>query len=101
MTDAASAGQVASLFSPYEMNPLGVDPLRTLLEAHIDFAAVRDHGPIGLLIAVVLVKVVLIDLAGVSGIWRALSFLCVGAVLVGIGRVYQRLILVSFWRLIR
>jgi uncharacterized membrane protein len=42
-----------------------------------------------ILIAIVLVKLVLIDLSGVSGIWRALSFLCVGAVLVGIGRVYQ------------
>src|SRR5262245_38400247 len=31
--------QVASLFSPYEFNPLGFDPLRRLLEDHIDFAA--------------------------------------------------------------
>ncbi len=46
-----------------------------------------------LLIVVVLAKVLLIDLAGVSGLWRALSFLCLGAVLVGIGRVYQRLIM--------
>ncbi len=47
----------------------------------------------GLLLAVVLVKLVLIDLADVSGFWRALSFICVGAVLVGIGRVYQRVLL--------
>ena len=47
----------------------------------------------GLLLAVVLVKLVLVDLADVSGIWRALSFICVGAVLVGIGRVYQRVLL--------
>lgn len=44
------------------------------------------------LIVAAALKVVLIDLAGVSGIWRALSFLCLGAVLIGIGLVYQRLI---------
>lgn len=37
-------------------------------------------------------KVVLIDLSGASGLWRALSFICLGAVLIGIGLVYQRLI---------
>lgn len=38
--------QVASLFSPYEFNPLGFDPFRKLLEEHIDFAALRaDPGP--------------------------------------------------------
>jgi NTE family protein len=33
--------QVATLFSPYDFNPLGFDPLRKLLEAHIDFALLR------------------------------------------------------------
>lgn len=47
-----------------------------------------------LLIAVVAIKVVVFDLAGVDGLWRALSFLCLGAVLVGIGLVYQRLVFV-------
>jgi NTE family protein len=38
--------QVASLFSPYDFNPLGFDPLRKLLEAHIDFAMLRtERGP--------------------------------------------------------
>jgi NTE family protein len=38
--------QVASLFSPYEFNPLGFDPFRQLLEDHIDFAALRvEPGP--------------------------------------------------------
>ena len=37
--------QVASLFSPYDFNPLGFDPFRKLLEAHIDFAQLRrDNG---------------------------------------------------------
>ena len=38
--------QVASLFSPYDFNPLGLDPFRKLLQAHIDFAALRaSRGP--------------------------------------------------------
>lgn len=38
------------------------------------------------------VKVFVFDTAGVTGIWRPLSFICLGAVLIGIGLVYQRLI---------
>jgi len=38
--------QVATLFSPYDFNPLGFDPFRKLLEAHIDFALLRTtRGP--------------------------------------------------------
>jgi NTE family protein len=38
--------QVASLFSPYDFNPLGFDPFRKLLEAHVDFAVLRTtRGP--------------------------------------------------------
>jgi NTE family protein len=37
---------VATLFSPYEFNPLGFDPLRKLIEAHVDFAMLRaEPGP--------------------------------------------------------
>jgi NTE family protein len=37
---------VASLFSPYDFNPLGFDPFRKLLEAHIDFTLLRtSQGP--------------------------------------------------------
>jgi NTE family protein len=43
--------QVAQLFSPYEFNPLGFDPLRKLLEDHIDFAALRGTAGPELLIA--------------------------------------------------
>jgi NTE family protein len=43
--------QVAQLFSPYEFNPLGFDPLRKLLEEHIDFAALRESAGPELLIA--------------------------------------------------
>jgi uncharacterized membrane protein len=37
-------------------------------------------------------KVFLYDLAGITGLWRALSVICLGLVLVGIGLVYQKLI---------
>jgi NTE family protein len=38
--------QVATLFSPYDFNPLGFDPFRKLLEAHVDFARLRaGRGP--------------------------------------------------------
>lgn len=43
--------QMASLWSPYEFNPLGFDPLRRLLSESIDFAKLRSSSPIELLIA--------------------------------------------------
>jgi len=43
--------QVASLFSPYDFNPLGFDPFRKLLEAHVDFALLRTSPGPELLIA--------------------------------------------------
>jgi NTE family protein len=43
--------QVASLFSPYELNPLGFDPLRKLLLDHVDFAELRRTSGPELLIA--------------------------------------------------
>lgn len=46
-----SLAQMASLWSPYEFNPLGFDPLRRLLAESIDFEALRNSSPIELLIA--------------------------------------------------
>jgi uncharacterized membrane protein len=37
-------------------------------------------------------KVFLIDMSGLTGVWRALSFIGLGLVLVGIGYLYQRLL---------
>ena len=42
---------MASLWSPYEFNPLGFDPLRRLLSESIDFDKLRTSSPIELLIA--------------------------------------------------
>lgn len=43
------------------------------------------------LVALTIVKVFLIDMDGLTGIWRALSFIGLGVVLIGIGALYQRL----------
>jgi uncharacterized membrane protein len=46
----------------------------------------------GALVLLSTLKVFLFDLAGVAGLWRALSFICLGLVLIGIGLAYQRLL---------
>jgi len=48
---SAPIPNVSGLLSPYEFNPLGFDPLRKVLLETIDFAAIRAHGAIELLIA--------------------------------------------------
>ena len=40
-------------------------------------------------------KVFLIDMEGLAGVWRALSFIGLGAVLIAIGALYQRLLFAS------
>ena len=62
---------------------LGYGLMRQSLEARIASAA---------LIMLAALKITLFDLAGIGGLWRALSFICLGAVLIGIGLVYQRLV---------
>ena len=46
-----AVAQMASLFSPYDFNPLNFDPFRKLLEAHVDFAQLRTSPGPELLIA--------------------------------------------------
>jgi uncharacterized membrane protein len=43
-------------------------------------------------VAITIAKVFLVDMAGLTGIFRALSFIGLGAVLVGIGWLYQRML---------
>ena len=38
------------VFSPYEFNPFEIDPLRVVLQEHIDFAGLRKHAPMALYI---------------------------------------------------
>ncbi|HEX4892408.1 MAG TPA: patatin-like phospholipase family protein [Hyphomicrobiaceae bacterium] len=51
MSRASPVGQMTSMFSPYEFNPLGFDPLRKLIGALIDFDRLRAYTDIELLIA--------------------------------------------------
>lgn len=41
---------LTGIFSPYEFNPLEIDPLRRILERHIDFKALRRSPPMTLFI---------------------------------------------------
>ncbi len=51
MSRSPTMGQVASMFSPYDFNPLGFDPLRKLIASRIDFERLRKFEGIDLLIA--------------------------------------------------
>ncbi|MDX2307438.1 MAG: patatin-like phospholipase family protein [Hyphomicrobium sp.] len=51
LSRSSAFASVAQLWSPYEFNPLGFDPLRSLLASSIDFGAIRERSPIELLIA--------------------------------------------------
>lgn len=42
---------LASMWSPYEFNPLGFDPLRRLITENVDFDLIRAKSPVELLIA--------------------------------------------------
>jgi uncharacterized membrane protein len=45
-----------------------------------------------ILVLLAVIKVFLFDLAGLTGLWRALSFITLGGVLIGIGLAYQKLV---------
>lgn len=51
LSRSAPLAHLASLWSPYEFNPLGFDPLRRLLAETVDFKLIRDKAPVELLIA--------------------------------------------------
>ena len=42
---AFALGLTTHLFSPYELNPLDINPLRELLNELVDFAALRERSP--------------------------------------------------------
>ncbi len=47
----SSMASLATMWSPYEFNPLGFDPLRRLITDHVDFDLIREKSPVELLIA--------------------------------------------------
>jgi uncharacterized membrane protein len=64
-----------------------------LLAAGIFLGSTMVRAASGLVIAVVVCKVFLFDMAALTGALRAASFLGLGAVLIVIGRLYQRLLI--------
>ena len=64
-----------------------------LLAAGILLRSTMVRAASGLVIAVVVFKVFLFDMAALTGVLRAASFLGLGATLIVIGRLYQRLLL--------
>lgn len=42
---------LARLFSPHQLNPFDINPLRKIISEHIDFEALRSPRAIGLFIA--------------------------------------------------
>ena len=47
----SSLAQMATMWSPYDFNPLGFDPLRRLILDHVDFKLIQEKSPVELLIA--------------------------------------------------
>jgi uncharacterized membrane protein len=66
-----------------------------LLAAGIALRSAAVRAASGLVIAAVVAKVFLLDMAALTGALRAASFLGLGIVLIVIGRLYQRLLLRS------
>ncbi len=64
-----------------------------LLAAGILLRSTVVRAASGLVIAVVVCKVFLLDMAALTGVLRAASFLGLGATLIVIGRLYQRLLM--------
>jgi len=63
-----------------------------LLGIGIVFSSQRARLASAAVIALTIVKAFLIDMSTLSGVYRALSFMCLGLVLVAIGWLYQRIL---------
>jgi uncharacterized membrane protein len=63
-----------------------------LLGIGVFFNSERARLASAAVIALTIVKAFLIDMSTLSGIYRALSFICLGLVLVAIGWLYQRIL---------
>jgi uncharacterized membrane protein len=63
-----------------------------LLAAGIGFRSLQLRAASAAIVVLTVLKVFLIDMSDLTGIYRALSFLGLGAVLIGIGWFYQRLL---------
>jgi len=64
----------------------------TLLGIGIFFNSQRARLASAVVIALTILKAFLIDMSTLTGVYRALSFMCLGLVLVAIGWLYQRIL---------
>jgi uncharacterized membrane protein len=63
-----------------------------LLGIGILFNSERARLASAVVIALTILKAFLIDMSTLTGVYRALSFMCLGLVLVAIGWLYQRIL---------
>jgi uncharacterized membrane protein len=63
-----------------------------LLGLGVIFSSQRARLASTIVIALTVLKAFLIDMSSLTGVYRALSFMCLGLVLVAIGWVYQRIL---------
>jgi uncharacterized membrane protein len=63
-----------------------------LLAVGILFNSQRARLASAVVIALTIVKAFLVDMSTLTGIYRALSFMCLGLVLVAIGWLYQHIL---------
>jgi uncharacterized membrane protein len=63
-----------------------------LLAAGVIFNSQRARLASAVVIALTILKAFLIDMSTLTGVYRALSFMCLGLVLVAIGWLYQRIL---------
>jgi uncharacterized membrane protein len=63
-----------------------------LLGIGIVFNSQRARLASAAVIALTILKAFLIDMSSLTGVYRALSFMCLGLVLVAIGWLYQRIL---------
>ena len=64
----------------------------SLLGIGILFNSQRARLASAVVIALTILKAFLIDMSTLTGVYRALSFMCLGLVLVAIGWLYQRIL---------
>lgn len=63
-----------------------------LLAAGLIFSSQRARLASAVVIGLTVLKAFLVDMSSLTGVWRALSFMCLGLVLVAIGYLYQRIL---------
>ena len=88
---ASSAAVLKQTPQPVPRRRSRID-LSMLLGIGIAVSSQRARLASAVVIALTIVKAFLIDMSTLTGVYRALSFMCLGLVLVAIGWLYQRIL---------